>query len=444
MTEGLDLLDDIGLILSVFILLFISYFHLRDINDERTWDRKMGASLVIWLLLYFILERLQTFDSLGMTITSPDVSGTIVDVASYASTMNYYYTHLFLMLLVPIPFLRKSWQIGAIGIIVIVLNYIDRDAQSGVIGEVFYNSMLLTCLTMVAALVCFSIGLRFLLFPPPLDADDIESLVMRRSGFFALGTISVVMNNFIFRSIGFLDGSDNAWWTLPIVNWSPPSGGYFYGMVTLAESAFILGAFSFIMLSFALGGIYHLIQTMRGRHPVSLATVFSGYILLMWSLIIFRHWAFVTGYGEWAAISGLPVNDNAIIISALSDGFAMHLIYPTIALLHAVKFGLITIESERDKKIFRIVALGVMVAITAVFTSLLEIIIPVPDIVLAVLCGLVLATGWERYLIDALEPDEEMKNVSWAWPGNERGLMWTINLMIGIPFAINLLTGVIW
>jgi hypothetical protein len=109
-----------------------------------------------------------------------------------------------------------------------------------------------------------------------------------------------------------------------------------------------------------------------------------------------------------------------------------------------VKFGLITIESERDRKILRVVSLGVMVAITAVFTTLLEVIIPVPDIVLAVLCGLVLATGWERHLIDALEPDEEMKTVSWAWPGNERSMIWGVNLMIGIPFAIKLLAGVVW
>ena len=88
-----------------------------------------------------------------------------------------------------------------------------------------------------------------------------------------------------------------------------------------------------------------------------------------------------------------PVDENAQIITALSDGFTFHLIYPTIALLHAVKFGLISIESERDQKILRVVALMVMVAITAVFTTLLEVIIPVPDIVLAVLCGLVLATG---------------------------------------------------
>lgn len=442
MTEGLDLLDDIGLILSIFILLFISYFHLRDINDDRTWDRKMGATLVIWLLLYFILQRLQTIVP-EVGITSLDVSGIVVEVANYASAMNYYYTHLFLMLLVPIPFLRKSWQIAAIALLVIVFKYIDDVAQSGDVGTVYYNSMLLHCLVMSVVLVCFSTGLRFLLFPPPIEADDFESLAMRRSGYFALGTIAVVMDNMIFRSIGFLDGSANAWFTFPMVNWSPPSGGYEYGMVTLVEMTFVLGVFSFAMFSFALGGIYHLIQTMRGRHPVSLATLFSGYILLVWTLIIFRHWAYVTGYGEWD-MSGAALNDNAIIISALSNGFTLHLIYPTIALLHAVKFGLITIESDRDKKILRIVALGVMVAITAVFTSLLEIIIPVPDIVLAVLCGLVLATGWERYLIDALEPDEEMKSVSWAWPGNERKLMWSVNLMIGIPFVINLITGVIW
>ena len=163
----------------------------------------------------------------------------------------------------------------------------------------------------------------------------------------------------------------------------------------------------------------------------------------MWALIIFRHWAFVSGYATWDLFEN-PTNENAEIITALSDGFNFHLIYPTIALLHAVKFGLIRIESERDKKILRIVTLGVMVAITAVFSSLLEVIIPVPDIVIAVLCGLVLATGWERYLIDALEPDTEMTTVSWAWPGNERALMWGVNLMIGILFAFKILAGVIW
>ncbi|MCH1616639.1 MAG: hypothetical protein L7R83_03935 [Candidatus Poseidonia sp.] len=44
MSESLDLLDDVGLVLSVFVLLFISYFHLRNRNDDRTWDRKMGAA----------------------------------------------------------------------------------------------------------------------------------------------------------------------------------------------------------------------------------------------------------------------------------------------------------------------------------------------------------------------------------------------------------------
>ena len=441
MSESLDLLDDIGLVLSVFVLLFIAYFHLRNLNDDRTWDRKMGAALVIWLLLYFILRRIQEI-SPSMGIDDPDVSSFILDLTAYSSQLNFYYIHLFLMLLVPIPFLRNGWQIGAVGVLVLLFAHIDRSAMVAD-ADPYYNSLLLPSFLLLAALVCFSVGLRFLLFPPDVDDDSQEALAMRRSGFFALGTIAVVMDNMVFRAVGFLDGSGNAWWTFPTVNYSGASAGYDYAMITLTEMTIILGAFSFLMIGFGVGAIYHLIKASRREHPVSLATVFSGYILFIWLLILFRHWAYVSEYATWT-MSESPLDDNAAIITALSDGFTFHLIYPTIALLHAVKFGLITIESERDKKILRVVALGVMVAITAVFTTLLEVIIPIPDILLAVACGLVLATGWERYLIDALEPDEEMKTISWAWPGNERAMMIGVNLMIGVPFAIKLLTGVMW
>lgn len=441
MSDSLDLLDDIGLVLSVFVLLFIAYFHLRNLNDDRTWDRKMGAALVIWLLLYFILRRIQEI-SPSMGIDDPDVSSFILDVTAYSSQLNFYYIHLFLMLLVPIPFLRNGWQIGAVGVLVLLFAHIDRSAMVAD-ADPYYNSLLLPSFLLLAALVCFSVGLRFLLFPPDVDNDSQEALAMRRSGFFALGTIAVVMDNMVFRAVGFLDGSGNAWWTFPTVNYSGASAGYDYAMITLTEMTIILGAFSFLMIGFGVGAIYHLIKASRREHPVSLATVFSGYILFIWLLILFRHWAYVSEYATWT-MSESPLDDNAAIITALSDGFTFHLIYPTIALLHAVKFGLITIETERDKKILRVVALGVMVAITAVFTTLLEVIIPIPDILLAVACGLVLATGWERYLIDALEPDEEMKTISWAWPGNERAMMIGVNLMIGVPFTIKLLTGVMW
>ncbi|MGB0236503.1 MAG: hypothetical protein ACPF93_05360 [Poseidonia sp.] len=441
MSESLDLLDDIGLVLSVFVLLFISYFHLRNLNDDRTWDRKMGAALVIWLLLYFILLRIQEIAP-SMGIDDPEVSSFILDVTAYSSQLNFYYIHLFLMLLVPIPFLRNGWQIGALGVVVLLFAHIDRTAMLPD-ADPFYNSLLLPSFLLLAGLVCFSVGLRFLLFPPDVDDTSQEALAMRRSGFFALGTIAVVMDNMVFRAVGFLDGSGNAWWTFPTVNYSGASAGYNYAVITLTEMTIILGAFSFLMIGFGIGAIYHLIKASRKEHPVSLATVFSGYILFIWVLILFRHWAYVSEYASWTMWES-PLDDNAAIITALSDGFTFHLIYPTIALLHAVKFGLITIESERDKKILRVVALGVMVAITAVFTTLLEVIIPVPDILLAVACGLVLATGWERYLIDALEPDEEMKTISWAWPGNERAMMIGVNLMIGVPFVIKLFTGVMW
>ena len=83
----------------------------------------MGASLVIWLLLYFILRRLRELVP-AVGIDNPDVSGVVVELTAYLSSMNFYYVHLFLMLLVPIPFLRNGWQIGALGLVVILCTYI--------------------------------------------------------------------------------------------------------------------------------------------------------------------------------------------------------------------------------------------------------------------------------------------------------------------------------
>ena len=54
----------------------------------------MGASLVIWLLLYFILRRLQELVP-AVGIDNPDVSGVVVELTAYLSSMNFYYVHLF-------------------------------------------------------------------------------------------------------------------------------------------------------------------------------------------------------------------------------------------------------------------------------------------------------------------------------------------------------------
>ena len=50
-----------------------------------------------------------------------------------------------------------------------------------------------------------------------------------------------VMDNMVFRAVGFLDGS--AWWTFPTVNYSGASAGYNYAVITLTEMTIILGAF---------------------------------------------------------------------------------------------------------------------------------------------------------------------------------------------------------
>jgi hypothetical protein len=173
----------------------------------------MGASLVIWLLLYFVLRRMQTLvPTTGIDYLTADT--VFISISGYASSLNFFYTHLFLMLLVPIPFLRKSWQIAALGIFVFIAIHIDRTAVAAD-ADPFYNSMLTYVIIMAAVLVCFATGMRFLINPPAIDDKSVEALAMRRSGFFALGTIAVVMDNMIFRAIGFLAGTGKRMVDLP-------------------------------------------------------------------------------------------------------------------------------------------------------------------------------------------------------------------------------------
>ena len=281
-------------------------------------------------------------------------------------------------------------------------------------GEFFVPIMMNVMLVMICAIVAVGAAVRFQMFPPAEDDTSDKALALRRSGYFAMGTICVIMDNMIFRTIGYFTDGIDAYWTFPTVNWGGASEGYFGWISSQLNHAIILGCFAFFMLAFLVGSIVHFVQLARKKHSTGLPTIFSGYIIFLWILIIFRNWAVRTGHGEWD-IFGAALNENAVLIDALTDSFTFHLIYPTIALLHAVKFGLINIDSERDLKILRITCLGVMVGIAAIFTEILQEIVNVPDIAFAVFCGLVLATGWEKKLIDALEPSDEMKIYSWEW-----------------------------
>ena len=450
MAAGLDLLDDIGLALSVIVLVFISYFHFRGTfsgrvsEDTRSWDRRMGAWLVIWLLLYFILIRLRSMSDFFVFEQWDSEGHWAIEYVlySFSSTLNFQLIHLFLMLLVPIPFLRNKWQLGGLVAIAILAILLDHVAEER--GTTYNHATLLTvCLTMTAALVVSTVALRFLMFPPDDEATDENSLAMRRSGYFALGTICVVMDNMIFRVLGYFRGTGNTWWTFPTVNWSVETFGFLGSMISMVEIVFIIGAFAYCMLAFAIGGIFHLIQVARKKHSAGLPTAFSVYMLFIWTLIIFRQWAYETEYANWNMVEQ-PLDYTGEVINALSDGFTFHLIYPTIAMLHAVKFGLIEIESEQDKKILRIIALMLMVAIAAIFTEILQEIINISDIAFAIFCGLILATGWEKKLINALEPNEEMMKYSWNWPGDSGRLILGINLVVGVSFLLSLALGVMY
>ena len=94
------------------MLVFIAWFHFKP-NHNRSWDRRLGAWLVIWLLLSYLLDRAQ--ELFDWMLINPDAGRTLWDpiqmIFSLSGSTSYFLVHLFLMLLVPIPFLRKSWQL---------------------------------------------------------------------------------------------------------------------------------------------------------------------------------------------------------------------------------------------------------------------------------------------------------------------------------------------
>ena len=438
---GLEYLDDIGLGLSVLILVFICIFHFRP-NDKRSWDKKLGAWLIIWLLGYYVFLRFFYLFDIFSFEDSADVSTPVMILYGITGDMSYYLVHIFLLLLVPIPFLRNMKQVyGMVGIVLLFWWFGELVSDS--YGEFFVPIMMNVMLVMICAIVAVGAAVRFQMFPPAEDDTSDKALALRRSGYFAMGTICVIMDNMVFRTIGYFTDGIDAYWTFPTVNWGGASEGYFGWISSQLNHAIILGCFAFFMLAFLAGSIVHFVQLARKKHSAGLPTIFSGYMVFLWILIIFRNWAVRTGHGEWDIV-GAALNENAVLIDALTDSFTFHLVYPTIALLHAVKFGLINIDSERDLKILRITCLGVMVGIAAIFTEILQEIVNVPDIAFAVLCGLVLATGWEKKLIDALEPSDEMKIYSWEWPGNKKTLLYTVNITVGATLIINTLIGVIF
>ena len=74
------------------------------------WDRRIGAWLVVWLLVYLIhkdLSRYDLFQWLNYTGANFDVRR----VESIASWFNFIMIGSLLMLLIPIPILRRTWMV---------------------------------------------------------------------------------------------------------------------------------------------------------------------------------------------------------------------------------------------------------------------------------------------------------------------------------------------
>ena len=163
---GIEYLDEIGLILNIMVLgfmllfliptteqrnrLIIGFFSIiskvtsvfksdneesieqhefkTEITQEKVpWDRRTGAWLVVWLLIYLIHIEMsfnESFDWLRYSGTNVDVMKT-EDVASW---FNFIIIGTLLMLLIPIPFLRRTWMVVAFAGVALFTRIADQRA----------------------------------------------------------------------------------------------------------------------------------------------------------------------------------------------------------------------------------------------------------------------------------------------------------------------------
>lgn len=501
---GIEYLDEIGLILNILVLGFILLFLIPTaqqrnsmINgvfqlfakltgrtssekdgeetsesvDEKlptdtvSWDRRIGAWLVVWLLVYLIqkdLSRYDFFDWMNYSGTNYDIMRT----ESIASWFNFIMIGSLLMLLIPIPILRKTWMIVLFAGIVLF----SRIADTWALDDGF-NSNYSILLIMLCSIICVTMGIRLFLFLPDIRSKDKKDMALRRSGFFALGATVIFSDFMIFLVPGFFTGSSHTWWYMYFMNWSVVSFGFNGLVATHIITSVIMGIFSFMIIGLGLSGIYHLVLAFRKKRKFGVPGIFAVYYLLMWVMILVRFITIEMGLTDFSTMTGMPtpagdyswydnkgfynemvVTDEmealSVVIYGLTSGFTDNLIYPCVALMHAVKFGLIRIRTDAEKKVFQILSLALLVAIAAVFTEILQELLQIigffnNDIIFALICGLVLTTGWEKRLIDALEPEAETINVSWKYPQNEDLLFWIVNGIVGAAFFIQVFIGVL-
>ena len=336
---GIEYLDEIGLILNImvlgFMLLFLiptmkqrdkvitAFFSLiskvtsvfksdkedstephelkQEFSMEKTpWDRRIGAWLVVWLLIYLIHIEMsfnESFDWLRYSGTNTDVMKT-EDVASW---FNFIIIGTLLMLLIPIPFLRRTWMVAVFAGVALFTRIADQRAL-----EDGFNSNYSILFVMACSMICVTMGIRLFLFLPDPKSKEKKHIALRRSGFFALGAVVILSDFMVFLVPGFFNGSSHTWWYSFFMNWSVVQHGYDGLLATHLITATIMGIFSFMMISLGLSSLYHLALTIRKKRKFGVPGIFAVYFILMWVMILVRFITIETELAAFNTMTGAP------------------------------------------------------------------------------------------------------------------------------------------
>ena len=347
-------------------------------------------------------------------------------------------------------------MIPVLAVVVVITRMVD---SWGINNGWNFNFAIL--LVMLVALTNIIMSLRVMFFLPQ-EKTAPQSARSTKKRLLCAWSDGILSDFMVFLVPGFLSGQASTWWYASFMNWTVVFHGHNGLMLTHVLTSLIMGIISLYMVGLAAGGIYHFVQVRKKKRSFGVVGIFNLLPVhvgahphpVRGQRDGFRPFQNMSGrpfeagvYWDGAIVITEEQEARAVLIDALTRGFTEHLVYPIIALLHAVKFGLIRIETDLEKKALRGLALVLLLAMAAVFTEVLQEVLnmvglPNNDIIFAIICGPVLATGWEKLLIEAMLPEKETLGITWTFPGNDSVLLWTVNLIVGGAFLLQFVIGV--
>ena len=415
MSEALPV---VGAMLDALVLVFLLILHRR--KDERTWNQRMGATLMAWYLVCHLGYQWASgafgynFSEAGTFVTD------VMDVLVWNLWRIGMLAFFVAMFTVPMPWFRKtSTYLGLFGGL-LVLNLVEAwfvhgtPAYSGY-GWNLWFAMSPEAIVMMAVFAY----LAWSFLTSDTEGEDGLEKTTDKAGLFAILALTLWLGKNWFDWLGMFTGGAMFYGYWPA--WSHPmplltAFTWNYELVHVVLSLVVLFA----------GAVLHLNK--NGSKPLSI------FLILVLVLGVINHLLFQGEEVDYNRVAAI-LNEASVAESfaMLTHGTMQSIARPLIILFIIVRFGFV--DTSHLPRLSRAMIIMAIAGSVSTVTEILQPILGISQLVSGFLLGAVLAFELEKRVLKAIQPPEGDFNPEWVMDGDVTKMeRWT-----NIGFAVFLL-----